>query len=166
MKHKYDYITEFKNRKLDEFLTEENKKFINVISLCSYVKIFNLKFFAFNATGFQVGPSLVYLFLKGPLFETIFAQSVTAMDKFKIRVSHKIWTSNYLPYGVTAFMLYSEANQVLNDTMIWSKKVFGSKLSYNMKTNADKNLNDWRNWYYQFYKGCYDFEKKLEALDW
>jgi cholesterol 7-dehydrogenase len=166
MKHKYDFVNEFKMKKLKEFLTEENKPYINVISLCSYVKILNWKFFAFNATGFQVGPALVYLFLKGPLFEAIFAQSITPMDKFKIRVSHKIWTSGYLPFGISAYMLYGEVQQVLNDIAIWNKKVFGSKLNYNLKTNADRNLNNWRNWYYQFYDGCYDFEKKLDALDW
>jgi cholesterol 7-dehydrogenase len=166
MKHEFDFISEFKFKTLKKYLTEENKKYINVISLCAYLKIFGWKFFVFNATGFQVGPSLVYLFLKSKFFETIFAQSITPLDKFHIRVSHKIFTSNYLPYWISAVMLYGEVTQVMNDMSIWNNKIFGSKLTYNTKANADQNLISWRNWYYQFYEGCHEFDKKLDALDW
>ena len=166
MKHKYEFINDFKMKLLKQYLTEENSKYINVISLCCYVQVFNFKFFLFNATGFQVGPALVYLFLKSKFFEAIFAQSLTPLDKFHIRVSHKLFASSFIPYVISAYMLYGEMGQVLNDMLVWNKKVFGSKLSYNMKTNADKNLNSWRSWYYQFYEGCHEFEKKLDALDW
>lgn len=49
---------------------------------------------------------------------------------------------------------------------IWNNKIFGRKLTYNLKTEADKNLLSWRNWYSQFYVGCHDYEKNIEKLDW
>lgn len=137
-----------------------------MISLDCYIKIFGFKFFAFNATGFQWGPALVYLYLKSFIFETVLAQSVTPIKKNYLRVSHKIFTSYYLPYCVTAYMLYGEVRQLFADMSIWNNKIFGSKLSYNMKTEADKNLLSWRNWYSQFYAGCSEFEKNIEKLDW
>ena len=54
----------------------------------------------------------------------------------------------------------------MNDMKIWDNKRFGSKLSYNLKTDADKKLLNWRNWFSQFYDGCHEFEKKNEQLDW
>ena len=166
MKHKYDFINEFKMKTLKKYINDSNKQYINVISLDSYVKIFGWKFFLFNATGFQLGPALVYLFLKSKLFEVTFAQSITPLKKFNIRVTHRIFTSSYLPYFVSAFMLYSEVQQLFSDMLIWNNKIFGSKLTYNLKTEADKNLVSWRNWYARFYEGCHEFEKKQEALDW
>jgi len=55
MKHKYEFINEFKGKLLKKYITEENKKFINVISLDCYVRVFGFQFFAFNVTGFQLG---------------------------------------------------------------------------------------------------------------
>lgn len=49
---------------------------------------------------------------------------------------------------------------------IWNNKIFGSKLTYNLKTDADKNLLQWRNWYAQFYEGCYEYQRKKEQLNW
>ena len=49
---------------------------------------------------------------------------------------------------------------------VWNNKIFGGKLGYNLKTEADKNLLSWRNWYSQFYEGCHEFEKNIEKLDW
>jgi len=68
MKHKISYFNDFKMKLLNRYLTNENKKYINVIYLDCYIKIFNYKFFLFNLTGFQVGPALVYLFLKSYFF--------------------------------------------------------------------------------------------------
>lgn len=139
MKHKHDYINDFKVKKIKEFVTEENKEYVNVISLDCYLMLFKWRIFFFNATGFQVGPALVYLFLKAPWYELTFAQSITPLDKFMIRVSHKMYASSFLPYWITAYMLFNEVKQVLNDMDIWNNKVFGSKLSYNLKTDAGKN---------------------------
>lgn len=54
MKHKHQFINEFKMKTLKKFINEKNKKYVNVISLDCYLKIFSMKFFFFNATGFQV----------------------------------------------------------------------------------------------------------------
>ena len=62
-------------------------------------------------------------------------------------------------------MLYAEVRQLFADMSIWNNKIFGSKLSYNLKTEADKYLIGWRNWYSQFYDGCYEYERKKEELD-
>lgn len=166
MKHKHEFIDEFKTKVLRKFLNEENKKYINVISLDCYLKFFKWRFFFFNATGFQLGPALVYLFLKSKFFEVVFSQSITPLKKFHIRVSHRIFTSSYLPYWLSAYMLFAEVKQLFSDMTVWNNKIFGSKLTYNMKTEADKNLHSWRNWYSSFYEGCNEFENKLDALDW
>lgn len=166
MKHKIDYFNDFKMKLLNRYLTEDNKKYVNVIYLDCYIKVFGFKYFLFNLTGFQVGPGLVYLFLKSYFFETAFAQSVTPLKKFKLRVSHKIFTNNYLPYWLSSYMLYGEVKQLFSDMAIWNNKNFGSKLTYNLKTDADKNLLSWRNWFAQFYEGCHEFEKKQTELDW
>lgn len=166
MRHRSLFIDKFKSRILREFITETNKNYVNVISLDCYIKIFSFKFFFFNATGFQVGPGLVYLFLKSRFFELLFEQAVVPLKKFHQRVSHKIYSSWYLPYWLTAFMLYSEVQQVFSDMNIWNKKIFGDRLNYNMKTEADKNLYSWRNWFGQFYEGCHEFEKISSIHDW
>jgi len=166
MTHKRAFINDFKQKLLKRYITEENKNYVNVISLDCYVNILGFKFFFFNATGFQVGPALVYLFLKSRIFEITFEQAIIPMQKFHQRVSHKIYASRYLPYGLTAFMLYSEVQQVLNDMDIWNKKVFGDRLNYNMKTGADVNLCSWRNWFAQFYDGCHEYEKASDLNDW
>ena len=49
----------------DTFITEENKKYIGVIHLDNEISIMGSKSMPFfSLTGFQVGPGLVYLFLK------------------------------------------------------------------------------------------------------
>lgn len=90
MRHKVPFIDEFKSRTLRQYITEANKNYLNVISLDCYMNILGFKFFFFNATGFQVGPGLVYLFLKSRFFELIFEQAVVPLKKFHQRVSHKV----------------------------------------------------------------------------
>ena len=77
MKHKYETINTFKSRLIKKYLNEENKKYINIINLECRLQIFNWQFFFFNGTGFQVGPGLVYLFLKSFFFEVSLSQSVS-----------------------------------------------------------------------------------------
>lgn len=166
MQHRYEFINKFKTNLLKKFITKSNQDYLNVISLDCYMNILGFKFFFFNATGFQVGPGLVYLFLKSRFFEVTFEQAVLPLRKFHQRVSHKFYASWWLPYWMSALMLYSEVQQVLNDMRIWNKKVFGHRLNYNMKTEADKNLLSWRNWYAQFYEGCYEYEKAADLNDW
>ena len=64
MEHKDKMINDFKMGMIKKYLTEENKPYINVFSLNSYMVFFEkYKIFLFNGTGFQVGPGLVFLFL-------------------------------------------------------------------------------------------------------
>lgn len=166
MAHKDPFFNDYKMKLMRKYITEENKKFMNIIYLDCYIVVFKWRFFVFNLTGFQCGPALVYLFLKSKLFEITMAQSVTVLKKFKVRVSHKIYTSSYLPYWLSAYMLYGEVKQLFSDISIWNNKNFGAKLNYNLKTDADKNLLSWRNWFSQFYEGCHEFEKEKDKLSW
>jgi hypothetical protein len=77
MKHKFETINTFKSRLVKKYINEDNEKYINVINLECHLQIFNWTFFFFNGTGFQVGPGLVYLFLKSFFFEVSLSQSVS-----------------------------------------------------------------------------------------
>jgi cholesterol 7-dehydrogenase len=90
MKHDSKFHNDFKSKLFERYLTEQNRKYINIISLDCHLKIFGFSYFLFNLTGFQVGPALVYLFLKSRLFEAIYAQSVTPIERFHLKVSHKM----------------------------------------------------------------------------
>ncbi len=166
MRHRKAFVNDFKMKLLNKYITEENKPFVNVIGLDCYMQVFRWRFFCFNVTGLQVGPAMVYLFIKSRLFELRLEQSIVPADKFLQQVTHKIFASPLMPYWFSAYLLYNEVQQLTNDMLVWNNKVFGSTLAYNMKTSADRNLNSWRNWYYQFYEGCHEFEKQKMALDW
>jgi cholesterol 7-dehydrogenase len=164
MKHDNEEIQKFKWGLIQKYITDENKQYVNVISLSCYLIFFEKhKLFLFNGTGFQVGPGIVYLILKSKFFEMILFQSIVPMAKFCQKVTHKFYTNSYIPYFLSAFFLvYGEAQQFMNDMRIWNHKQFGSNLCYNLKTEADRKLLKWRNWYSQFYDGCYEFEKGNE----
>lgn len=167
MKHEKKFVNDFKMERLKKYITEENKPYVNVISLdCSIIFFGRWEVFFFNATGLQIGPSQVILFLTSPFFEITFLQHLIPIDKFFQKVYHNCYTSSYLPYWATALILRLEVQQVLNDTTIWNKKTFGDKLSYNLKTEADKYLLVWRNWYAQFYDGGKEFQKKVADSGW
>ncbi|CAF1666405.1 unnamed protein product, partial [Rotaria magnacalcarata] len=165
MTHPNPEVNAYKMRLLDTFINDSNRPYINVLSLNSYLQIFGKhKIFIFNATGFQMGPSVVYLFLWSPYFQVSFFQTVTPLEKFNQRVMHRIFSTKPIPYWLSALMLMGEVKQLFSDMNIWNNKIFGAKLSYNMKNDADKCLHSWRNWYAQFYEGCYDFQSK--SLSW
>lgn len=167
MEHKNKFINDFKFKLIESYVTESNKNYVNIIDLDCYMILFKkYKVFLFNGTGFQLGPGMVYMFLKSQYFQINLLQSVTPMSKFYQRISHKMYTSTYFPYWLSASLLYGEVKQLMHDMMIWNNKVFGSSLSYNLKTEADKKLIVWRNWYSQYYEGCYEFEKKKDQLEW
>ncbi len=167
MEHKNKFINDFKMNLIRKYVDEANKPYINVIDLNCYMILFNkYKIFLFNGTGFQLGPGMVYMFLKSKFFQLNLLQSVTPMSKFYQRISHKLYTSTYFPYWLSACLLYGEVSQLMHDMVVWNNKVFGSSLSYNLKTEADKKLLMWRNWFSQFYEGCHEFEKKKDNLEW
>ncbi len=160
-------IQKFKWSLIKKYINDENKKYVNVISLsCNLIFFEKYKLFLFNGTGFQVGPALVYLILKSKFFEMILFQSIAPMSKFCQKVTHKLYTSSYIPYFLSSFFLvFGEVRQFMNDMKIWNHKQFGSNLCYNLKTEADRKLLKWRNWYAQFYEGCHEFEKKKSQLN-
>ena len=167
MTHEKKFVNDFKLKRMKKYITDENKDYTNVISLDCWLILFGTwEIFFFNATGLQIGPSQVLLFLISPFFEVTFLQHVIPVDKFMQKVYHNIYSSSYLPYWVTALILRLEVQQVLNDTTIWNQKTFGKKLSYNMKNEADKFLRDWRDWYAQFYDGGKQFQEEKEKLGW
>ena len=165
MAHENPQVNAYKMHLLSTFINDSNRPYINVISLNNYIQFFGKhKIFIFNATGFQMGPSLVYLFLWSPYFQVTFFQTVTPLEKFNQRVMHRIFSTKPLPYWLTTVMLMGEVKQLFSDMNIWNNKIFGSNLNYNMKNDADKCLHSWRNWFAQFYEGCYDYESK--SLSW
>ncbi|CAF1487409.1 unnamed protein product, partial [Didymodactylos carnosus] len=167
MQHKHPQVQKYKFHLLDKYITDKNRPYINVISLDCYLRFFGKhEIFLFNATGFQLGPSLVYLFLLSPYFRATFFQTVTPIEKFNQRVMHRIYTNHTLPYWLSALALMGEVKQLFSDMNIWNNKIFGAKLNYNMKMEADKYLQSWRNWYAQFYEGCHEYEKNIESLSW
>ena len=165
MAHPHPQVNKYKMDLLNTFINDSNRDVINVISLNSYVRLLNKhQLFVFNATGFQLGPSLVYLFLWSPYFQVTFFQTVTPLEKFNQRVMHRIFSTKPIPYWLTALMLMGEVKQLFSDMSIWNNKIFGSSLNYNMKNEADKCLHSWRNWYAQFYEGCHEFQS--QSLSW
>ena len=165
MAHPHPAVNEYKMRLLKKYINDSNRAYINVISLNSYIQFFNKhQIFVFNATGFQLGPSLVYLFLWSPYFQVTFFQTVTPLEKFNQRVMHRIFSTKPIPYGLSTLMLMGEVKQLFSDMCIWNNKIFGSKLNYNMKNEADKCLHSWRSWYAQFYEGCHALES--QSLSW
>ncbi len=165
MSHPNPQVNAYKMHLLNTFINDSNRRYINVISLNNYIQFFGKhKLFIFNATGFQMGPSLVYLFLWSPYFQATFFQTVTPLEKFNQRVMHRIFSTKPLPYWLTTIMLMGEVKQLFSDMTIWNNKIFGSRLNYNMKNDADKCLHSWRNWFSQFYEGCHDYES--QSLSW
>lgn len=165
MKHTNPQANAYKNDLFDRFLNENNRRFVNVMSLDCSLKVLNrYRFFVFNTTGFQLGPSIVYLFLWSPYFKLTFFHTLTPLEKFHQRVVHRISTSRWIPYWLSSLMLMGEVKQLYSDMMVWNNKVFSHKPNLNMKSYADQRLVNYRNWYSQFYEKCADYEKDL--LSW
>lgn len=166
-----EVFNKFRMDLLDKYITEKNKHYIGVIALENNITIAGIPkhFGFFSLTGFQVGPGLVYLFIKSPIFNICLQQYIESKDKFTQYVYHDIYSSKYLPYWFSALMLRMEASQVLNDGVVWDNKKFSISPYLNPAVNpADKTLLNWRTWYSQFYTDCREYEdhKKKESLDW
>lgn len=167
MHHEVPFVNEYKMKLLNRFLNDDNKKDIGIMTLDNYMVLPGMKpKFFFNATVFQVGPGLVYLFLISPLYETVFFQHTTSKDRFNHEISHELFGNWYLPYFVTALMLRLEALQVSNDGVVWDNKKFGLSPYYNTQTDSDKMIVDWRRWFAQFYEGCAEREAAMERYTW
>lgn len=167
MEIKDNYFNDFRIKLLKKFLTEKNKKYIGVIHLDNKLSILGSQLIPFfSLTAFQVGPGVVYLFIKGLFFETILIQHVKTLDKHKQHVVHDIYTNNYLPYWFSALQLNLEAKQVLNDGVIWDNKKFGISPIFSHTSPADEYLLNWRRWFSQFYDGCSRAEKSKAEFTW
>ena len=165
MKHKHPQANFYKMNILKKFLNDNNRRYVNVMSLDCSLEFFNrYRFFLFNTTGFQIGPSVVYLFLWSPYFKLTFFHTLTPLEKFNQRVVHRIIASKWIPYWLSSSMLMGEVKQLYSDMKIWNNKIFGEKLHYNSKNYADQRLHAYRNWYGQFYDGCY--EREQSSLSW
>ena len=166
LKHEKEEINEFRMKLFDKYVNEGNKDYIGVVTLDNNISILGCKEFSFfSLTAFQVGPGLVYLFLKGFCYEVMFFQHTTSLDKYDHQLYHQIYTSNYFPYWISALYLKLEAVQVENDGLIWDNKIFGYSPYYNPESNTDKKLLEWRNWYSKFYEGCKKAEEQRD-LNW
>ena len=167
MKHPVPWVTKFKYDLLDLFITKENASQIGVMNLTLNIVLPFIKpIFFFNATIFQVGPGLVYLFLTSPYYRALYFQHSTSIGKFEHNVYHELYISWHLPYWVTASMLRLEAEQVTNDTYVWNQKKFASQPRYNIAAEADATLLVWRRWFSQFYLGCEEKDVEREKYVW
>lgn len=167
MQHEVPFVNEYKQRLFKRFLNDDNKKDIGIMSLDNYMVLPGMKpSFFFNATVFQVGPGLVYLFLISPYYEAVFFQHTTSKDRFHHEVYHELYSNWYLPYIFTAMMLRLEALQVSNDGVVWDNKKFGMSPYYNTQNDADRMLVEWRRWFAQFYEGCATREAEMAKYTW
>ncbi len=167
LKHERQEITDFRMEKLDRFLNDKNKEYIGVLTLDNYLSVLGSKeTFFFSLVAFQVGPGLVYLFMKGLFFELLFFQHTTTVDKYSQEVYHEIYMNNYIPYWLSALFLRLEAVQVQNDGLIWDNKKFGYQPIFNPDSEVDNKLKEWRTWYGQFYEGCKKAEQENKEMEW
>lgn len=148
-------IREFKQGIYNNLVKDhKNKEYLSFANIDNYI-VFPVigKFFVFNLTVVQMGPGLVYVFLKTHFFTTLFVQYIQSVDKYKQILYHEMYASNWLPYWITAVMLRGEAIQVYNDLLIWDSKKFGYKIYYK-DNDADKFILSWRKWFSKYYQGC------------
>ncbi len=67
---------------------------------------------------------------------------------------------------MSAYFVYSEQQQVLNDAIVFDNKRFSFKNYFNEKSQGDTNLIKWFRYFSQFYDGCKEYEKNKENLNW
>ena len=167
MKHDNKTFNEYRMNLLNSFITEENKKYIGVIHLDNHISVLGSKSTPFFClTGFQVGPGLVYLFLKSHFFETILFHHVDTVKKYEQHVYHEIYCSPWNPYWFSALQLRLEVSQVLKDGVIWDNKKFSMSPVYCTTNEADLTLINWRSWYSQFYNGCKITDEEKSNYEW
>lgn len=138
---------------------EKQKKFLEVphtsflyFRQWSTINVFGYKLklpFNLDLVGIQVGPGLVYLFFQTEFGKGVFVQSLTPIEENLQLLEHKIYTESWMPYWVSAFILYNEGEQVTNDAAIWSNKIH--IMNPIVSSESDHLLLSWRKWYSQFY---------------
>ena len=94
MSHPVSWVNKFKHNLLEKFLKVEGNNNIGVMNLSLNIEVHKLfSFFFFNATIFQVGPGLVYLFLTSPYYTALYFQHSLSLAKFEHHVHHELYTS-------------------------------------------------------------------------
>ena len=167
LQHDIPWVQAFKEKLFKRFLNEKNRKHIGCLSLDNYVTLGGSKpIFFFNASVFQVGPGLVYLFLISPFYEAVFFQHTTQVEKYSNEVYHELYASSYLPYCVSALFLRLESQQVMNDGVIWDNKKFGLEPRLRKDLDSDAMILLWRRWFAQFYEGCREKEESEGKYVW
>jgi cholesterol 7-dehydrogenase len=127
--HSRKPIREFKQRVLKEIIEPfPRKEFLSIGSLENDINlpIFG-KFFMFSATIIQCGLGIVFVILKGPLFELVFHHYVQPHGKAYQHVFHDCFISWHVPYILSSLVSQLEGGQVTNDMYIWSAKKFARK---------------------------------------
>lgn len=168
--HKCKDIREFKQAIYNNLVKDhKNKDCLSFANIDNYIVLPVLgKFFVFNLTVVQMGPGLVYVFLKTHFFTIVFIQYVQTKEKYKQILYHEMFASKWLPYWLTAFMLRAEAIQVYNDMLVWDAKKFGHKIHYRKDCEAENFILNWRAWFSKYYQGCSSVpsENSPENCDW
>ena len=81
----------------------------------------------FSATIIQCGLGIVFIILKGPLFELIFHHYLRPQGKAYQQVYHDCYISPHIPYFISYLASQMEGGQVTNDMYVWSSKKFARK---------------------------------------
>jgi len=159
------WIDEYRQGMCRKFINEKNKDKIGIVLLDNYMNLFGItnNLYLFTLIGFQLGPGLVYLFLKSKYFgEVAFIQHTDLKNQFDLDIHHEIYCSYWTPYWYSALKLRLEALQVNYDCKMWDRKKFGSSPWFNLSTEADNYLVEFRKFYCQFYDGCKEKDERLK----
>lgn len=77
-----------------------------------------------------------------------------------------MFASSWLPYWLSAIMLYAEGLQVYYDMLVWDAKRVSYKLYYK-DNEADQFIRSWREWFSQHYQGCdVQLKQEKDIHDW
>ncbi len=144
-----------------------NKEFYSFANIDNYlITPFLPRIFMFNLTVVQMGPGLVYVFLKNRFFSVAFVQYIQTVGRYDQILYHKMFCSKWIPYWLSSAMLYGEAIQVYNDMIVWDSKKFQRK-AYLKDNEADTFIEKWRTWFSRNYKGCHvQLRDETNSLDW
>lgn len=98
--------------------------------------------FEMKTISFQIGPGIVYIFIKTSYGNGVLIQTLTPLEKNKHKLVHKLYIEKKVPYFFSAIILYGEGAQVMNDANIWCNKIHvGNPV---ITSESDKLLMKWR----------------------
>ena len=151
---------------ISRFINDENRKHVSMIGLENHFHLPWLGFshYTFTATAVNLGSNLVYFFFRSWFYDVVFIVSCMPIEKYEQHFVVTVFTTKRTPYFITAYVIYFETGQILNDGVIWDHKVNPTKLYYNKFGPYEKMFIEWRNFYARFFKGSYEKEKKTERL--